>query len=415
MAVDKSCMRNRVSTDLWNDFATKPYHRREGWEPKARTGTRGRFVEVFLNGTYHGLYCMTEKMDRKQLKLKKYVAATETEPAVIHGSLYKSSQWNYEVLMGHEIDSEYFPKRAPASYNNNLRQETWREYEVKYPDYEEEKIDWGPLWNAINFVATSSDVEFDNKFDNYFDRPVINDYYLFIELMLATDNHGKNMFFFNYDQQGEKHAEKIGITPWDLDGTWGRRWDGSRSYTQAEQDYTTFLWAYEHGTHTIFHRLAKSTYRIWRNTLMERYAQLRQTYFDEDQLIERFTDYARLFAESHADQREQNKWSSLHNDIEGDVDYITDWIRTRLAYLDNQYEYTKPEIPDGIVSIENSHLGISGGKGSIAINATYPTTLHIYNAGGVLVRTVNVKDNFTVVEGFTPGVYIIAGKKVIVL
>lgn len=148
---------------------------------------------------------------------------------------------------------------------------------------------------------------------------------------------------------------------------------------------------------------------------MERYAQLRQTYFDEDQLIERFTDYARLFAESHADQREQNKWSSLHNDIEGDVDYITDWIRTRLAYLDNQYEYTKPEIPDGIVSIENSHLGISGGKGSIAINATYPTTLHIYNAGGVLVRTVNVKDNFTVVEGFTPGVYIIAGKKVIVL
>lgn len=414
MAVDRSCMRNRVSTDLWNDFATKPYHRREGWETKARTGTRGRFVEVFLNGSYHGLYCMTEKMDRKQLKLKKYVAATETEPAVIHGSLYKSSQWNYEVLMGHEIDSEYFPKRAPASYNNNLRQETWRDYEVKYPDYEEEKIDWGPLWNAINFVATSSDVEFDNKFDTYFDRPVINDYYLFIELMLATDNHGKNMFFFNYDQQGEKYAEKIGITPWDLDGTWGRRWDGSRSYTQAEQDFTTFLWSYEHGTHTIFHRLAKSTYRIWRNALIERYAQLRQTYFDEDRLIERFTNYAGLFSESHADQREQNRWSSLHNDIGGDVDYITDWIRTRLAYLDDQYEYTKPETPEGIISVENSHIGISGGKGAIAISVSHPTPLRIYNVGGTLVRTVDVTDNFTVIEGFTPGIYIVAGKKVVV-
>ncbi|MBQ5370291.1 MAG: CotH kinase family protein, partial [Bacteroidaceae bacterium] len=60
MAIDKACMRNRVSTDLWNDFATYPYHRREGWEKKARQGTRGEFVEVFLNGTYHGLYCMTE-------------------------------------------------------------------------------------------------------------------------------------------------------------------------------------------------------------------------------------------------------------------------------------------------------------------------------------------------------------------
>ena len=37
---DDVCMRNRVSTDLWNDIATQPYHRRKGWEKKAKTGTR---------------------------------------------------------------------------------------------------------------------------------------------------------------------------------------------------------------------------------------------------------------------------------------------------------------------------------------------------------------------------------------
>ncbi len=46
MFVDASRMCNRVSTDLWNDFAAAPYYADQ--EPKARTGTRGRFVEMIL-------------------------------------------------------------------------------------------------------------------------------------------------------------------------------------------------------------------------------------------------------------------------------------------------------------------------------------------------------------------------------
>ena len=34
----------------------------------------------------------------------------------------------------------------------------------------------------------------------YYDLPVFMDYYLFLELILATDNHGKNMYLYNYDQ-----------------------------------------------------------------------------------------------------------------------------------------------------------------------------------------------------------------------
>lgn len=69
MYVDLACMRNRVCTDLWNDFSVKPYYADR--EKKVRTGTRGKFVEMILNGRHNGIYCMTEKMDRKQLKLKK--------------------------------------------------------------------------------------------------------------------------------------------------------------------------------------------------------------------------------------------------------------------------------------------------------------------------------------------------------
>lgn len=420
MYIDGACMRNRVSTDLWNDFATLPYHRRNGWEKKAKTGTRGRFVEVFLNGRYHGLYCMTEKMDRKQLRLKKSVdakPATETTEAVgdtIHGSLYKSSQWSYEVFMGHDLGSTSYPGRSPRGYNNNLKQETWASYEIKYPDWEKQKIDWGPLWNAVNFVATTDDYVFDEEVKNYFDYPVVRDYFLFIELMLATDNHGKNMFFFNYDQKAQKCAQMIGITPWDLDGTWGIRWDGSKSYTKAAQNFTQFITQYEHGTHTLFYRLFHSSKWNWFNDLKARYAELRTKQFSEESLTNRFLDYGDLFRESGADVREQNRWNGYHTDILGDVDYIKQWIADRLEFLDKQYNYSP--VVDGIQTPTSNEafFTATGGSRCIVIETNKTCNVKIYSLGGQLVRTVSLDQPITKVEGLNAGVYIVGKQKVVV-
>ena len=420
MYIDGACMRNRVSTDLWNDFATLPYHRRNGWEKKAKTGTRGRFVEVFLNGRYHGLYCMTEKMDRKQLRLKKSVdakPATETTEAVgdtIHGSLYKSSQWSYEVFMGHDLGSTSYPGHSPRGYNNNLKQETWASYEIKYPDWEKQKIDWGPLWNAVNFVATTDDYVFDEEVKNYFDYPVVRDYFLFIELMLATDNHGKNMFFFNYDQKAQKCAQMIGITPWDLDGTWGIRWDGSKSYTKAAQNFTQFITQYEHGTHTLFYRLFHSSKWNWFNDLKARYAELRTKQFSEESLTNRFLDYGDLFRESGADVREQNRWNGYHTDILGDVDYIKQWIADRLEFLDKQYNYSP--VVDGIQTptTNEAFFTATGGSRCIVIETNKTCNVKIYSLGGQLVRTVSLDQPITKVEGLNAGVYIVGKQKVVV-
>ena len=420
MYIDGACMRNRVSTDLWNDFATKPYHRRNGWEKKAKTGTRGRFVEVFLNGRYHGLYCMTEKMDRKQLKLKKSVdakSATETTEAVkdtIHGSLYKSSQWSYEVFMGHDLGSTSYPKRSPRGFNNNLKQETWASYEIKYPDWEKQKIDWGPLWNAVNFVATTDDYVFDEEVKNYFDYPVVRDYFLFIELMLATDNHGKNMFFFNYDQKAQKCAKMIGITPWDLDGTWGIRWNGSKTYTQAKQNFTQFITQYEHGTHTLFYRLFNSSKWKWFDDLKERYAELRTKQFSEESLTNRFLDYGDLFQESGADVREQNRWNGFHTDILGDVEYIKEWIADRLEFLDKQYSYSP--VVDGIQTplAEEPLVTAEGGNRCIVIETNKVCSVKIYTLGGQLVRTVSLDQPVTRVDALNAGVYLVGKQKVIV-
>lgn len=411
MAVDQACMRNRVSTDLWNAFATQPYFQRDGREDETLTGTRGRFVEVFLNGSYHGLYCMTEKLDRKQLKLKKYKEAEDGKPDQVRGTLFKSNQWCYEVLMGHEPDVKSYPRRAPRAYDNNSGLETWADFEVDYPDYEDERVDWGPLWRAINLVAAGSDAAFSDSVATYFDLPVLRDYYLFIELMLASDNHGKNMFFFNYNQQEEPDAKKIGIAPWDLDGTWGRRWDGSSNLTGAAQDFETFLWNYEHGTLTLFDRLA-DTDATWRPSLATRYAELRETYFSEASLTGRFRTYADLFEESGAASREGRQWRSYHPDIEADVDYICDWIGERLQWLDRQYGYT----PDAIASAPQAaqQVQAEGGKGFLLLHGTSAEPVRIYTADGRLVRTLALSQQHTQVDGLAPGLYLVGTQKVLV-
>lgn len=417
MAVDPACMRNRVATDIWNDFSTLPYYSES--EKKVRTGTRGHFVEVFLNGRYHGIYCMTEKMDRKQLKLKKFKAAADSKSGEdeVHGLLYKSSQWSYEVFMGHEQGSRYFPQRDPQGYSNKLGQETWAQYELKYPDYEEEAVDWEPLYNGVKFVATSSQDEFDSHVADYFDMPVLKDYYLFIDLLLATDNHGKNMFYYVYDRQGDD-GDKLSLAPWDLDGTLGARWDGSTYYTSDyTQDFDNFLWSYEHGELTTYYKLKNSSTLNWSEQLAQRYTEIRQAHhFDPELLANRFASYARLFSASGADTREENRWGSTsvnHKDIQEAVTYAEEWIKGRVEALDAKYGFDP--VQSAINEAEtDAYFAVTGGDHALVMQSGTAREVRIYTLSGTLVRTVHASAGQTVVRGLEAGVYVVNGVKVVV-
>ncbi len=415
MYIDRACMRNRVGTDLWNDFSTKPYYSAQ--EKKLRTGTRGKFVEVLLNGKYFGLYCMTEKMDRKQLKLKKYVDATSstTGSEEVHGVLYKSTDWSYEVFMGHESDSQTYPYTAPRDIYNYLGNETWHGYEQKYPDATDEAAYWTPLYNAVNFVATTkTQSTFDASVKDWFDYPVFRDYYLFIELLFATDNHGKNMFFYVYDTQADENSQKISIAPWDLDGTFGQDYyAGIGNTSDATQDFDSYIWKNEHGQHTVFARLKSSTSIPWKSDLTARYAELRETSFNPDNLAARFADYAKLFEDSKADTREESKKHTYHKQLQKEATYAQTWIRQRIAALDKKYGYDASTTSLNEAKAE-AYFNVHGGKGCIELSVGTPQTVRIYSLSGTLVRQLNVAAGFTPITSLTPGIYVVNGKKVVV-
>ncbi len=413
MVIDKARMRNRVVTDWWNDHGAKPYYIDK--EPEALTGTRGRFVELLLNGQYAGLYCMTEKIDRKQMKLKKYDDLKAGTPEAIRGQLYKASDWSYAVFMGHNSDNNYYPGTSPVGYNNNS--EVWDSYEVKYPDLGDgQPVDWAELYNAVNFVCTATDEEFIAQVGTYFDLPPLVDYYVLMEVILSADNHGKNMYW------GIRNRHKnlmLTLALWDLDSTCGRRWDASE--VRAEQDYTEYITYMEHGDFNLFRRLKACNVDNFDEAIRMRYKALRAGSLHTDSLMNRFLTYKEQFDRAGASTREEERWSNMDIgviDFDDEMDYLNSWFTTRLNYLDEAWDIASlPDpVPDGIEDVESGRgtLRAWAEAGTLVAEATAPCQLHVLDLSGrtVMLRTLPVGK--TRVGRLPQGVYLVNGQKIVI-
>ena len=390
--VDMSRIRNRVLTDLWNDFSTPPYYASQ--EPKALTGTRGQFVELMLNDEYRGIYCLTEAIDRKQMKLKKYDETTQTQ----HGQLWKSKDWSYAVFMGHYSDNNSYPRTSPVAYNNSS--ESWDQYYVKYPDIEDvNPTDWQTLWNAVNFVCTSTDATFKAQVADYFDLPLVIDYYILMETTLSTDNHGKNMYFAVYDKQQSK---RITFAVWDMDATMGQRWSDAYYHStlmQPEQSYATYITNNEHGDYNLFRRLRLTNADDFNMQVRLRYRDLRQTFLATDAILARFEQQFAAFRAAGADVREYRKWSG-DSDVAGktlnfdtEMTYLRNWITKRMNYLDKT-RFDIASLPTAIVE---------------ATTETSATAVGVYDMSGRRVAT-----STAMLSTLKPGIYIVNGRKVVV-
>ena len=269
-------LRNRIATELWNDIASKPYYADQ--ETDVFTGVRGQVVEVYLNDEYRGIYCLTECMDRKELKLKKF----DKKTGEIHGGLWKSESYGSALMWD-----------CPNTYDN--KSETWDVFEVKYPELDDvEETDYSTLWNAINFVANSSDEEFENHVEEYFDIPVIIDYYIFLHALNAFDNIGKNMYWAVYDKAKDK---KLTLAVWDLDATVGAKWLGD--WSSPEYDMNLNL--------NLIVRLKQLNVDNFNEKANNRYYELRSSHLSTQNLIQRYNNYYELIKNSGAAQREEQK------------------------------------------------------------------------------------------------------------
>ncbi len=407
MVIDKARMRNRVVTDLWNDYATKPYYFEE--DDRTMTGTRGRFVEMTLNDQYAGIYCLTDKIDRKQVRVKK-----TDKDGTIRGLLYKADDWSYSVFMGHYSNQNTYPMVSPPSYNNNHY--TWDAYEQKHPDVEDgEPGDWSVLWNAVNFVATASDTKFTTEVGDYFDLPVVIDYYILMETILSTDNHGKNMYWAVYNKEVDK---KMTIALWDLDATSGRRWDASE--VNWNQNYTTYITYQEHGDFNLFRRLKACNVDNFNLNVRKRYKELRKTELNTTNLLNRFYAYKNTFDFSGAAAREEKRWTNMdvgEINLTDEMDYLTNWFTNRMNLLDKQFDIASlPDVDTGIshTTASASALEVYIEAGEIVVEASNEQAVTLYSIDGKLVDKRIVMPGKTRLGHYPAGIYLINKQKVVV-
>lgn len=313
MAIDKARMRNRVAMDLWLEYAVKPYYSDK--EPELKNGYDGYFVEVYVNEDYRGIYCLTERVDRKQLKLKK------NKDDEIRGVLYKS--------VNHT--GSFFS--APLYNDYDDESETWTRYEFKYPEPEDSLITWRPLYDAM-YLAVEEPVDTFCKYAaDAYDIPLLMDYELFTLLLSARDNYGKNLYLSFYNIQKPEYS-KVVFTPWDIDHSFGRNYKAWLEPFDAAGEWDNML----------YKRLI-TYYPDYEDQRLARYAYWRENAFASEELNARFAAYFDLFRETGADEREIERWDGVDGiflDFEYEQSYISNWIADRVSYVDELLEYTHP-------------------------------------------------------------------------
>ena len=289
-------LRMKLAHELWQDMSPLYY---QAQEPNAKGSIALSYTEVFLNDSYQGIYALTERIDRKQLKLKKYTAK-------IMGELYKGSD-----ASGGAVTFARVPAFDDASTD-------WGGFEYKEPA---EETDWNNLHDFVDFVVNSPDTDFYSQYQRKFNLASAVDYYIFLNLLRATDNTGKNLYIAKY-----KPNEPYYYVPWDLDGVLGNDWQG------LNVNITNDLL-----TNGFYDRLLKDNAPGgFRATLATRWAELRSSHLTATSILARLKEHSDYLLANNIYERENLAWRNYRYQA-AQLAYPAEWLTHRLTYLDGVF------------------------------------------------------------------------------
>lgn len=357
-------IRSYTANKLWKELHI-PYYIDN--EPNAKSGADVMYVEMFLNGHYNGLYNLSEQVDRKQLKVKKFNGD-------MRGELYKGTYYG-----GANTFTE-----LPSSYDNNSRE--WGGYEFRHPE-EDELTDWGNLYEFTSFVMYSSESDFAYSIWSRFVEDNFMDYFLFINLIRAEDNIGKNIYLAKYNVN-----EPYFYAPWDLDGCFGTYWDGTN------QNITNDILGYGFMNRVLIENPNGTFTKIANN-----WFDYRNDIFSNNSLSQSITQQYEFLQENKIYERESLVFPNYSFDNPS-LSYTLDWLESRLEYLDIYF--------GDILSTHENKLSIYPNPAIDKIYISSTENLNgksykIYNNIGQLITTGIIENEQIKIEQLEIGIYLI--------
>ena len=335
MAIDRICMRNRVAFDIWNDFSRLPY----ATDFEGRNGTEGRFVELYINNQYYGIYCLTDRINRKLLNLKK-IQEKEDGSVVVRGALYKCG--TNDIANQNEPCYNEDSSACVIAWHN-----AW---ELTYPEEYGGLQAWQPLQDAILNGHSRDYVK------RYFHLQNLADYQILIMALSVADNWGnKNRFLsvrnitkdINDPNADESDRRRFVMTPWDLDTSLGGHYAGD-FYDGNYSDWPPSAIT-NNSPYPISPVAGDAEYK---EILRQRWVEGRVGAFSVDSICAKLERYRDLFLESGAWQRmvdhfeEQASRPMYVLDLTREIAQVEEWYRNRFHEMDEYFEI--PPDDDGI-------------------------------------------------------------------
>ena len=289
---DDGLIHNKLSYAVWQEIAASNHVDYD-------EGIHMEYVELFLDGSYLGVYGLSERMDKKALQLGK------------DDILYKCR--DQENPGGDDFYSELTEDMSPT-------------FVLKYPKVFEME-DWEPLkqWTSMFCFGEIEDYE---EAKSILNMENAVDYNLFNLLTCGMDNIMKNIYF-QADYQGDGSFQFIKI-PWDLNMTWGNSWidDYDCNFNRYQEKNLDSIGGWTPDMEELY-KLNLEEIGI---LLADRWQELRENNITKENLCAKVdAELAYLYA-SGAYVRNQQKWPP-----KGDYwqdEYIYEYIDKRIDFLD---------------------------------------------------------------------------------
>jgi len=291
--VDRSLMRHKLSYDLFRSLSATN---------APRFAAASRFIEMNLNGKYHGAYLLMERLDRAMFELQRY-----DSNALHHACIYKA------------VDhAATFDRLGHAGYEQ-------REPDPLIGEY------WGPLDRFNRFVSTAKEAEFfdpDKGIAARLDLDNTIDFHLLVLVTCNMDGFDKNLILARDAPSTNAPLPRFVFAPWDYDATFGRNWEASRVGTRT--------WLSNH----LFDRLLSQA--EYRKKFSARWKQLRERQFSAQSICSMMDENAVTLGE--AAKRNALRWHTLDGPypdrltFEQDLAQMKGWIAARLKWLDQEID-----------------------------------------------------------------------------
>jgi len=338
-----------------------------------------RLCEVYLDGTYYGVYVLCERVSKGKHRLDL------NDPGSDGGDL----TGDYHVSVDHGSDPYFTSKYHPWQSLDGSKEATGYTIKYEYNDPDDDEFNQLPtgtrqaLTNEIDKMEASFRTDYwldpDRGYQHYVDRQSFIDYMLATELSMNIDGYRLSTHIYKHS---DSRAETEGIDPrwkatlWDFNIAWG-----NANYYDGDK---TDRWQYLFNMNFTGDNCPVPFY--WYRMLQDpdyvegmkiRWQQYRQSNHSSQRLLATVDSLTALLTVNDAAKRNEQAWGIFtrtniwplpyYADSYADaVSYLKSWIERRLQFLDRQL------LPPRI--IQTAPLAVSQGWNEDIIAEDLPVT-----------------------------------------